>query len=578
MADSTAVALLFDDVALGTHLREVLAERGARIVHEGGLADLSRELIQRVAPDVVVINLEGDVDAALDRLDQAVEGDHPRVVFNEAESSRALDGWDRARWARHLAAKVLAQADVDPPRPPAAIEAEPAPDMHSGEPDDQPMATPDEARYGAEAIVHEAETAAESESLEAELEALLAGEPLPEDVDSVSAARHADPDADPDTDTAPDDTVTVLDDFELDELALRELDNGAPATPLYDGNFLEGAALAPAADGGLEDADAGHAPAGGAAAAPADDVLDLAWSEDEAALLASLDAEASAAPAPTPAADAEALFRRTDAWSLVDEDTPASAPPPKPSAADYGIEKLSATEFLAPDSDAADEASEPFMTLELVSLEEAIAPQRGETHGSPEMLLDELGGALSRVVMLGAAASSAASVRQFLAALPRGFRATLIHVQHQAGRPVAELVEELTACSPVPVRLGAHGMTVHAGELVVMPAEHHPRLSRDGRLELRQAQDVPACSPSIDACFTAVANVFGVDALAILFAGQANDAVAGCQAVHDRGGRIWVEDAPGEHVADMVSGVLAEHLADFSGTPAELAARLIEEY
>ena len=33
-----------------------------------------------------------------------------------------------------------------------------------------------------------------------------------------------------------------------------------------------------------------------------------------------------------------------------------------------------------------------------------------------------------------------------------------------------------------------------------------------------------------------------------------------------------------KHFADMVSGVLAEHLADFSGTPAALAARLIEEY
>jgi chemosensory pili system protein ChpB (putative protein-glutamate methylesterase) len=41
----------------------------------------------------------------------------PRVVFNDAQASRELIGWDRARWARHLAVKVLAMGDIDPPRP-----------------------------------------------------------------------------------------------------------------------------------------------------------------------------------------------------------------------------------------------------------------------------------------------------------------------------------------------------------------------------------------------------------------------------------------------------------------------------
>ena len=162
--------------------------------------------------------------------------------------------------------------------------------------------------------------------------------------------------------------------------------------------------------------------------------------------------------------------------------------------------------------------------------------------------------------------------------MPKDFRATIVHVQHLAGRPAESLAEELASQCGMPVRLAESGQTARVGEVLVLPAERHLRLTRDGRVELKPAQDIPSSSPSIDACFTAVANVFGVDALAILFAGQANDAVAGCQAVHDRGGRIWVEDAPGEHFADMVSGVLAEHLADFSGAPAELAARLIEEY
>src|SRR5690606_109081 len=117
-----AVALLFDDSELGGQLREALHERGARIVHEGGVAGLSRELLQQVGADVLVVNLDDGADDALDQLYDILDGDRPRVVFNDAQASRALDGWDRARWARHLAVKVLAAGDIDPPRPEHARE------------------------------------------------------------------------------------------------------------------------------------------------------------------------------------------------------------------------------------------------------------------------------------------------------------------------------------------------------------------------------------------------------------------------------------------------------------------------
>ena len=112
-----AVALLFDDTELGGQLREALQERGARIVHEGGVSSLSRELLQRVGADVLVVNLDDSADDALDHLYEVIDDDRPRVVFNDAQASRALAGWDRARWARHLAVKVLAVGDIDPPRP-----------------------------------------------------------------------------------------------------------------------------------------------------------------------------------------------------------------------------------------------------------------------------------------------------------------------------------------------------------------------------------------------------------------------------------------------------------------------------
>jgi two-component system chemotaxis response regulator CheB/chemosensory pili system protein ChpB (putative protein-glutamate methylesterase) len=103
-----AVALLFDDAELGGHLRAALSEHGARIAHEGPISSFDVGKLRQAGADVLVVNLDEAVDElALDLVYELVAtGDIP-VVFNDAQASRGLDGWDRARWARHLAAKAL---------------------------------------------------------------------------------------------------------------------------------------------------------------------------------------------------------------------------------------------------------------------------------------------------------------------------------------------------------------------------------------------------------------------------------------------------------------------------------------
>lgn len=112
----------------------------------------------------------------------------------------------------------------------------------------------------------------------------------------------------------------------------------------------------------------------------------------------------------------------------------------------------------------------------------------------------------------------------------------------------------------------------------MVPAGQQIRLRRDGNVELQAQDENGSQEPSIDSTLSMAANVFGRDALAIVFAGRGNDAVAGSQAIHDRGGQVWVESSSGEHFADMVSGIFAERLVSYSGTPSELAAHLIEVF
>jgi chemosensory pili system protein ChpB (putative protein-glutamate methylesterase) len=263
----------------------------------------------------------------------------------------------------------------------------------------------------------------------------------------------------------------------------------------------------------------------------------------------------------------------------VDDDAEQAAPeaPERFDAAVFGVEKLSAADFLAPDVEAVAADLEPRMSLELVSMEEAIAPQAYVHEHEHAMVLDELGSALSRVILLGAAIDGIDAVCTFLAALPASTRLTFLLTQHLGGQSDASLVAEFSANCALPVRL-AKGGRAKPGEVLLVPAGQQVRLRRDGGIDLQANGADGEQEPSIDASLTMAANAFGRDALAIVFAGRGNDAVAGAQAIHDRGGQVWVESSSGDHFADMVSGIFAERLVSFSGTPPELAAHLIEVF
>lgn len=588
-----AVALLFDDAGLGEQLRSALQERGARIVHEGTLKDLSRELLSSVDADVLVVNLDDEDDSALDRLDETLDGDRPRVVFNDAQASRRLEGWDRARWARHLAMKVLAIGDADPPRPPAPAEVV-TESLAAAAIVVEPM-TADTGADNLDAaprVDEEARQAAVSETLAAELEALLASDTPTDETNDFGTGLNYD---------AGEGLVLHDGDFGAGLMAEAETAVAGDVIVRATSQADVSDALSSPATLELSPIDMEQAAATEVAAAvelPAHTSFQLDHLE-----LAPIGEEVTATVARV-AAEPVAAVRISDGWTLLDGDEPADAPAPpvqhaapadfgieKVSILDYlapeaeapvehagpgefGIEKVSASDYLAPDADDGASPVLPGLSLELVSLEEAMAPQ--DFAPSHEMVLEAPSSALTRLVVLGATTESTASVGEFLAALPAGLHATVLHTQHLAGRPADGLVEYFASQCALPVRLADVDLRAVTGEVIVVPSDKQVTLRRDGSIQLQPIEAGAAHAPSIDASFTQAAESFGSDVVAIVFAGRSTDAVAGCQAVYDRGGQVWVEASGGTHASDMVSGVLAENLSHHAGTPRELAARLAE--
>ena len=92
-----------------------IAEAGAELVATLDPGTASEDDIRAAAPDAVMVILDPVVEQALDNFD-AVLGDPAfDVLFEDADVAAKREGWEAARWARHLNAKLHRHGDVLPP-------------------------------------------------------------------------------------------------------------------------------------------------------------------------------------------------------------------------------------------------------------------------------------------------------------------------------------------------------------------------------------------------------------------------------------------------------------------------------
>lgn len=562
-----AVALLSDTPESGAHLREALLALGAPVVYETSTHALDRAALERSHANVVVINLDPHSGPHLDDLSGLLADTRYRVVFNDAEVSSALSGWDQARWARHLAAKVLGDGDLDPPRP---ADAEPVPLRETA-----PLAIAATFSALADDAPSAADIAPES----------TAPEPL------VAARVHV-PDLGSGLDLVVDDVDANVDEevekLLLEPFDLNDFDDAASFDVAAGDVAAEHAAAVPVAreakdEFGAIDFDAAPIDSASIDSTPIED-FDVQEFAIDPALLAAFDEDPPPATKTTEIEPIEA-----SSWSLeelLDSSETQAAPEAKATtAAPFGIETLSAAEYLAP---AADEANVPppitapdgGLMLELIPLEEAVAPASVESAARESWLDPDAIAApakVRRVWVLGASIGGPESVREFLAELPRDYPALFLLAQHLGGEFVDLMTRQLAKATPLTVRAPTHGERVGHGEVAVVPATHRMQVDADGVVVLERDTEKAEYSPSIDRVLRDVADRFGDAAGAIIFSGMSNDAAEGCRYLAAKGGRVYAQEPDTCVVSAMVDGVRETGVVGFVGSPRELAEQLLAE-
>ncbi len=70
--------------------------------------------VRDAAPDVVMVILDPAVESALSKFDGVLGDPALEIMFEDADVAAKRDGWEAARWARHLGAKLYGHDDVLP--------------------------------------------------------------------------------------------------------------------------------------------------------------------------------------------------------------------------------------------------------------------------------------------------------------------------------------------------------------------------------------------------------------------------------------------------------------------------------
>ncbi len=642
------IALLSQAGDSGRHLRDALAASGTPIVYECQAAEFDREALEQSGACVVVVNLDPEVEAHLDDVYALLDDDRYNVIFNEAQVSSQLSGWEQARWARHLAAKILGSTDADPPRPegaepvpqrsPAALVAEAAQAPQAA---DIPRAA-ELAESTIDAIASVDADTAHSAAMEldsvieidefADISALLReseADPLTAPVEEIQLSSAAAPSFD---DTIP---MPALDLSEFEDSAATA---GSAATSImepdeFDGIFLaEDLPEAPTAEAtvemsafdvtavqgedslgfgdldGFADADEESIEAiemvsvDESEARPVEaDLIEIASASDAAAAgndlagLEMLDLDWNETPPATPAdaSDAQAEVEEIPApkvesaftWSLADLDDGTAAPDAgqldEGTPATFGIEKISASEYLAPTDDVVEDKDVAVgLSLELIPIEEAVAHQTSATGTlAHESWLDPSNQvAISRVWVLGASIGGPEAVREFLAEIPAKSPALFLLAQHMGAEFMEIMAQQLARSTSLTVRTPSHGERVSHGDIVIVPTTHRLRVDRAGVITLEaQAAGERPNSPSIDQVLEDVADRFGAKAGAIIFSGMAEDAAQGSRYLAGIGGTVYAQDPDTCVISSMVDGVVETGVVSFVGSPKALAGKLLGE-
>jgi len=150
------------------------------------------------------------------------------------------------------------------------------------------------------------------------------------------------------------------------------------------------------------------------------------------------------------------------------------------------------------------------------------------------------------VVALAASAGGLNALTQILAALPEGFPAAVIALQHLDPRHRSLMAEILSRRTALSVKEAEPGASLTVGCVLTAPPNQHLLINPSGAVSLTQTELVHFVRPSADLLFESLTASYKERVIAVVLSGTGSDGAMGVRAVKKMGGTVIAQDQTAE--------------------------------
>ncbi|WP_444995633.1 chemotaxis protein CheB [Aliikangiella sp. IMCC44359] len=183
---------------------------------------------------------------------------------------------------------------------------------------------------------------------------------------------------------------------------------------------------------------------------------------------------------------------------------------------------------------------------------------------------------LSPCWVIGASLGGPAAVKRFLNCIPPDINASMIIAQHIDENFLPVLADILTSNSQFDVTIANGSNELKPGKVLLAPLKGKIVILQDGSMLIDHSQKWSApYSPCIDDVIESVSNVYGHLSATIIFSGMGDDGLAGAKKLHQAGGKVWAQSMDTCANASMPEAIITNELAEFIGSPEQLAEQMI---
>jgi len=146
-----------------------------------------------------------------------------------------------------------------------------------------------------------------------------------------------------------------------------------------------------------------------------------------------------------------------------------------------------------------------------------------------------------RVVLIASSTGGPSTLRTLWEALPVGFPAPIVIVQHMPPGFTASLAQRLDAAGTVPCREAVNGDPLIPGQAYIAPAGQHIILDSHLHLRMTDEEKLHGVKPAADFLFESGAKYLGSRALGVILTGMGRDGAAGAVSLRKAGATVLGE-------------------------------------